>query len=70
MNAKVTDAYGVITLEMCIDIISFLSPDGDYPSYWTNTIDDSNPMSAIVEGVLFVVDYLFDVLLFCCCCVT
>ena len=58
LNSRLNAAYGTLTLDMCVEIISFLSPNGDYPTYWTNTIDDSDPMSAIVEGVFtFIFDY-------------
>lgn len=55
LNSQLAAKYGQLTLEDCIEIVCFLSPENT-PGYWTNTIDDSNPMSAIVEGTMNVAD--------------
>lgn len=54
INYELTKAYGSIDMEAAIRITSYLSPLKT-PGYWTNTINESDPMSAIVEGTMNVV---------------
>jgi len=55
INRMLVENYGNIDHNVARDIITFLSPDRT-PGYWTDTLNASDPMSAIVEGHLVVAD--------------
>mmetsp|Transcript_1046 Transcript_1046/g.1706 ORF Transcript_1046/g.1706 Transcript_1046/m.1706 type:complete len:656 (-) Transcript_1046:223-2190(-) len=54
LNDQLTGLYGKVTIKDAIEVAEFLSPEKT-PGYWTNTIDDTDPMSAIVEGTMNVI---------------
>lgn len=51
INARIMESYGSIDAAKAMEIASFLSPRVT-PGYWTNTINESDPMSAIIEGTI------------------
>ena len=70
INRMLVENYGNIDHNVARDIITFLSPDRT-PGYWTDTLNASDPMSAIVEGHLVVADVkvrtFWSSLYYCAC---
>jgi hypothetical protein len=55
INGLISQSYGKIDFDICLNIVEFLSPVNT-PGYWTNTINASDPMSAMVEGTMNIAD--------------
>jgi hypothetical protein len=55
LNSLVNQHYGSIDFDTAKFIITFLSPDRT-PGYWARRLDPNDPMSAVIEGSISVVD--------------
>ncbi len=55
LNKLLVNSWGTIDIDTALYIMEFLSPERT-PGYWTNMINASDPMSAMVEGTMNVAD--------------